>query len=64
MTSWLVFQSAHEWLVLKRPMTASGLDRGQQERDQNGNDRNDHEQLDQREPSSLHGAPFVNDERG
>ena len=21
MTSWLVFNSAHEWLVLKRPMT-------------------------------------------
>ena len=25
MTSWLVFQSAHEWLVLKRPMTTYRL---------------------------------------
>ena len=25
MTSWLVFKSAHEWLVLKRPMTPSLL---------------------------------------
>ena len=24
MTSWLVFKSAHEWLVLKRPMTLDG----------------------------------------
>jgi hypothetical protein len=25
MTSWLVFKSAHKWLVLKRPMTHIGI---------------------------------------